>query len=209
MAAVLKGQAGERLVASYEPERIPFARLLVNTTDRVFSAAATSSPWIRLIRSVVVPVVFTMIAWLPLVRRALFGLISQTRINYHDSPISRGAVGSVRAGDRLPWVEWSEDRNKDGSNYDSLRILSPQIQVYGAVPPEVELWASQHPEIPLTRLPWTPEAARAGFQSGACYFLRPDGYVAYASANFNKEEFLSFLRDAWGWRSVGANPAGE
>ncbi len=209
LAAVVKGEAGERLLASYEPERMPFARLLVNTTDRVFSTVATSSPWVRMLRSVVVPAVFTMIAWLPQVRRALFGLISQTRINYHDSPISRGAAGGVRAGDRLPWVKWGEGVNKDGSNYDSLRKLSPQIQVYGAVSPEVELWASQHAEIPLTRLPWTSEAARAGFQSGACYFLRPDGYVAYASANFNKEEFLAFLRDAWSWGGARATRTGE
>jgi hypothetical protein len=209
LAAVLRGEADERLLASYEPERIPFARLLVNTTDRVFSTVATSSLWVRVLRSVVVPAVFTMIAWLPTVRRALFGLISQTRINYHDSPISQGAAGGVRAGDRLPWVKWSGDGNKDGSNYDSLRILSPQIQVYGAVSPEVVAWASQHAEFPLTRLPWTAEAARAGLQSGACYFLRPDGYVAYASTHFNRKEFLAFLRDAWGWRGARANRTGE
>lgn len=209
LAAVVKGEFDERLLASYEPERMPFAHLLVNTTDRVFATATTSSRWVRLLRSVVVPAMFTMIAWLPQVRRALFGLISQTRINYHESPISRGAAGGVRAGDRLPWVKWSEDGNKKCCNYDSLRILSPQIQVYGAVTPEVDAWASQHPQFPLTRLPWTSEAARAGFQSGACYFLRPDGYVAYASAHFNKEEFLAFLRDAWGWRGIGAHPAGE
>ncbi len=38
LAAVVKGEAGEQLLASYEPERMPFAHLLVNTTDRVFSA---------------------------------------------------------------------------------------------------------------------------------------------------------------------------
>lgn len=199
LAAVVKGEADERLLASYEPERMPFAHLLVNTTDRVFAAATTSSPWVRLLRSVIVPAMFTMVWWLPQVRRALFGLVSQTRINYHDSPISRGAAGRVQAGDRLPWVKWNKHANKDGSNYASLRTLSPQIQVYGIVSPELEVWASQHPEFPLTRLPWTPEAARAGFQSGAFYFLRPDGYVAYASAHFNKEEFQSFLHDAWGY----------
>ena len=122
-----EGEADERLLASYEPERMPFAHLLVNTTDRVFSAVATSSPWVRLLRSVVVPAVFTMIAWLPQGRRSLFGLISQTRINYHDGPISRGMAGGVQAGDRLPWVQWSVDGNKQGSNYDSLSLLSPQI----------------------------------------------------------------------------------
>ena len=209
LAAVLAGEADERLLASYEPERMPFAHLLVNTTDRVFSTVETPTPWGRMLRSVVAPVALTMIAWLPQVRHALFGLISQTRINYHDSPMSWGTAGSVRAGDRLPWVKWREDKDKHSSNYDSLRILSPQIQVYGVVPPEVERWASQHPQFPLTRLPWTPEAARAGFQSGACYLLRPDGYVAYASTRFNKEEFQAYLRDAWGWRSIGVKQAGE
>lgn len=205
LAAVVKGEVGEQLLASYEPERMPFAHLLVNTTDRVFSAVTSPSPWVRLLRSVVVPAVFTIISWLPLGRRMLFGTISQTRVNYHDSPISRGAAGGVRAGDRLPWVKWREG----GSNFDSLRNLKPQIQIYGFVSPEVEAFARQHPEFLLARLPWTAEAAHAGFQSGACYLLRPDGYVAYAVTHFTEEELLAFLRDAWGWRGVGANQAGE
>jgi len=40
---------------------------------------------------------------------------------------------------------------------------------------------------------------------GACYLLRPDGYVAYAASRFSSEELLAFLRDAWGWREVGVN----
>jgi 2-polyprenyl-6-methoxyphenol hydroxylase-like FAD-dependent oxidoreductase len=199
LAAVLKDEADERLLTSYEPERIPFAHLLVNTTDRVFSAATSSSPLVRLLRSIAVPTMFTTVAWLPQVRRTFFGLISQTRVNYHNSALSLGSAGGVRAGDRLPWVKWRDG----GSNYDSLRMLKPQIQVYGVVSPEVEAFTKQHPEFPLTRLPWTPEVARAGFQSGACYFLRPDGHVAYASTHFNEEEFLAFLRDAWGRCEVG------
>src|SRR5207249_3346571 len=76
----------------------------------------------------------TTVTWLPQVRRALVGLSSQARISYHASPISRGTAGGVQAGDRLPWVKWREG----GTNYESLRLLKPQIQIYGAVPPEVE-----------------------------------------------------------------------
>ncbi len=32
----------------------------------------------------------------------------------------------------------------------------------------------------LMRFSFTLEAAHAGLQASACYFLRPDGYVAYA-----------------------------
>jgi hypothetical protein len=79
------------------------------------------------------------------------------------------------------------------------------LQVYGALSPEVEAFARQHPEFPLTRFSFTPEAARAGLQAGACYLLRPDGYVASAASRFSSEELLAFLRDALGWREVGAN----
>jgi 2-polyprenyl-6-methoxyphenol hydroxylase-like FAD-dependent oxidoreductase len=209
LAAVLRGEANEQLLASYEPERMPFARLLVNTTDRAFSAVASPSRWVRLLRSGVAPATLTLGARLPQVRRALFGLVSQTRINYYDSPLSRGAAGGVRAGDRLPWVRWRAGVNQDGSNYDALRLLTPHLQVYGPVAPAVEQWASQHPEWPLAPMPWAPEAARAGFRPGACYVVRPDGYVAYASPHFDGAELQTYLRDIWGWGGAGTNRAGR
>ena len=39
LAAVVAGRAGDKLLDSYEAERIGFARKLVATTDRVFSFA--------------------------------------------------------------------------------------------------------------------------------------------------------------------------
>jgi hypothetical protein len=194
LAAVLKGEADERLLASYEPERMAFARQLVATTDRVFTVATSPKTTTRVLRSMIAPLVISLLSRIPQMRRLLFTLISQIRVNYRHSPLSRGTAGHVRGGDRLPWVKWSDG----GSNYDALRTLRPHLQVYGAVPPEVEAFAGQHPEFLLTRLPWTPAAARAGLQAGACYLLRPDGYVAYATPHFNEKEFLAFLQDAWG-----------
>jgi 2-polyprenyl-6-methoxyphenol hydroxylase-like FAD-dependent oxidoreductase len=37
LAYVLQGRADPSLLDSYEPERIPFARSLVSTTDRAFT----------------------------------------------------------------------------------------------------------------------------------------------------------------------------
>jgi hypothetical protein len=196
LAAVLNGEADERLLASYEPERIAFARLLVRTTDRIFTLMTNRSRGVQLVRNLVLLALFKVFSWFSSVPRAFFGLISQTRIHYHDSPISRGKAGKVRGGDRLPWIPWKEG----GSNYDALKSLRPQFQVYGTASPEIEAFARQHPAFPLTCFPFTPQVERAGFQSGACYFLRPDGYVASASPQFNQQAFQTFLRDGWGWQ---------
>ena len=45
LAAVLHGQAEASLLDSYEPERIAFARRLVATTDRAFTAVTSSGRW--------------------------------------------------------------------------------------------------------------------------------------------------------------------
>lgn len=101
LAAVLKGEADERLLASYEPERMAFARQLVATTDRVFTVVTSPKPAARAFRSVIAPPLLTMLSQFPQMRRLLFGLISQIRVNYREMPISRGAAGRVHAGASL------------------------------------------------------------------------------------------------------------
>jgi 2-polyprenyl-6-methoxyphenol hydroxylase-like FAD-dependent oxidoreductase len=56
LAAVLRGRAPPKLLDSYEPERIAFARRLVNTTDRVFTLATAEGRIADLIRTRIVPV---------------------------------------------------------------------------------------------------------------------------------------------------------
>src|SRR5207244_9004363 len=55
LAAVLQQRADASLLDSYEPERIAFARRLVATTDRAFTAVTSSGPIARRMRMNVVP----------------------------------------------------------------------------------------------------------------------------------------------------------
>src|SRR6185312_1631975 len=57
LAAVLGGRADPVLLDSYEAERIPFARSLVRTTDRIFEGVVGRGPFSRLVRSVFFPIV--------------------------------------------------------------------------------------------------------------------------------------------------------
>src|SRR5207245_2660001 len=57
LAMVLADRAPDTLLDTYEPERIAFARRLVNTTDRVFTLATAEGRLADIIRTRIVPVV--------------------------------------------------------------------------------------------------------------------------------------------------------
>lgn len=196
LAWVVQGQADARLLDSYAAEREPFARTLVATTDRAFTAVSSSAASARFIRMQVIPRVFPLLARQAWVRRAIFRFGSQTRVNYRGGPLSVGEVGPIQAGDRLAWVRFSDGT----SNYDPLRSLGPQLHVHGPVEPALQAWADKPPAVPVIAFPWTPEARAAGYQEGAVYLVRPDGYVGYAAARFEAGALSRYLGDQWGMR---------
>jgi 2-polyprenyl-6-methoxyphenol hydroxylase-like FAD-dependent oxidoreductase len=57
LAWVLQDRADESILESYEPERIAFARRLVETTDQAFTAVTSSKPIARFLRLAVVPAI--------------------------------------------------------------------------------------------------------------------------------------------------------
>src|SRR5262249_10674469 len=127
LAAVLHGGAGESLLATYEPERIGFSRRLVATTDRAVTVVTKQGALARWVRTRLVPLVAPWLFRLASVRRFLFRTVSQIGVNYRHSPLSVGAAGAVRGGDRLPWVE--TEPGKD--NFAPLASLTWQVHVYG------------------------------------------------------------------------------
>jgi 2-polyprenyl-6-methoxyphenol hydroxylase-like FAD-dependent oxidoreductase len=188
LADVLNGGAADRLLETYEPERIGFARRLVATTDRVFSLVTDQGPIAWRVRTRLVPPVAHLLFRLTAVRRFLFRTVSQTGVNYHESPLSEGAAGPVRGGDRLPWVETGP--NED--NFAPLTALAWQAHVYGEPRPGVaeacaELGLSLH------RFAWRPEMRRSGLTRGALYLVRPDGYVALADPGGDPERLSRYF----------------
>ena len=103
LAAVIAGRAPDKLLDSYEAERIGFARRLVATTDRVFSFATSDGRLADFLRTRVAPLLIPRaIAFQP-VREFMFRTVSQIMLNYRNGSLSRGAAGQVHGGDRLPW----------------------------------------------------------------------------------------------------------
>jgi 2-polyprenyl-6-methoxyphenol hydroxylase-like FAD-dependent oxidoreductase len=174
LAAVTAGRAPDALLASYEAERIGFARRLVATTDRVFSFATAEGRIADILRTRVAPVVFPLAVSFEAVREFLFRTVSQIMLNYRQSPLSRGSAGHVHAGDRLPWVA------ADGTdNFAPLASMDWQVHVYGSADAELSAFCARQ-NLLLCVFAWRSEHGAAGLARDALYLLRPDTYVALA-----------------------------
>ena len=192
LASVLKEPSSESLLDSYEPERIAFARRLVATTDRAFTAVISSGAWARFVRTKVLPALAPVAFRVPLVRRFAFRTVSQIAVNYRGSPLSAGAAGSVHGGDRLPWVRVGQDA--DESNFAHLRSLDWQIHIYGNAAPNIHAFSARQ-KIPLHVFAWSSAMNAAGLRRDAVYLVRPDGYVGLASTDAGDAAIAHYLTE--------------
>ena len=172
LAAVIRTHAPESLLESYELERLSFARKLVSTTDRMFSLMTKEGSVATQFKMHVLPLFASLIYSFGSTRSALFRIISQTMLEYHHSPLSKGDAGKIRGGDRLPWLA-----PEGYDNYVPLREMTWQIHILGTATKELVDWCEAH-AIPLHNMAWKQEYADKGFAENAVYLIRPDTWIA-------------------------------
>jgi len=190
LAAVLRGRADAALLDTYEPERIAFARRLVDTTDKVFTGVISPKAFDVWARLNLVPFLLPRLLKIAPVGKFLFRTISQVVVSYRDSSLSEGRAGAVHGGDRLPWVK--PERNASEDNFTPLASLDWQGHVYGEATPEIRAVCDER-KLPLHVFTWRPEMRRAGFQRNAVYLLRPDGHVGLANPEGRAMAIASYL----------------
>jgi 2-polyprenyl-6-methoxyphenol hydroxylase-like FAD-dependent oxidoreductase len=183
LAHVVRGRAPDSLIDSYEAERKAFALKLVETTDRVFAFVTADGGFADFVRTRIAPLFASAAYGIEPVREFMFRVLSQTGIEYHDSPLSAGHAGHVRGGDRLPWTG-----HGGPDNYAWLSDIAWQVHVYGTVQPGLESWCARR-GIGLHRYDWCDACQAAGFARDAAYLVRPDGYVALADRAAQPERF--------------------
>jgi hypothetical protein len=151
----LRGRGNERLLDSYDAERLPAIDRVIATTDLLTRAMGTSSRWAQAVRDVAIPIA----SRLPPIRRAFVQRLSELDIAYAGSPIIAGSGKryldeSMRGGgigSRFLVIVGDRERPSGG---EAARELCEELG-----------------DIVEVRL-----SPRAGVS-----LVRPDGYLAYAS----------------------------
>ncbi|SEG47454.1 FAD-dependent monooxygenase [Paenibacillus sp. UNC499MF] len=171
LAAVIQKRAAPSLLDTYEAERLPFAKLLVDTTDRAFKAVISTSRISRLVKKHLFPYAGPFLFRRPAIRRRLYSLISQIRITYRGGELAAGEAGTLQGGDRLPYAE---------VNFSPLRSMDWQLHVYGRAGRPLRD-AGKELRLPLHEFPWNRETEKAGFTEDALYLVRPDGHIGFVN----------------------------
>jgi 2-polyprenyl-6-methoxyphenol hydroxylase-like FAD-dependent oxidoreductase len=106
LAMVLKHSAQVSLLDTYNEERLPNAKRLTQTTDRMFNLAAGTDWFVSLIRNTIFPPMARYILSIDSIRKRFFIMASQIGISYRDNSLSshdEDGDFEVKAGDRMPY----------------------------------------------------------------------------------------------------------
>lgn len=188
LSAVLKGKANSQLLDTYETERMAFAHSLEATTESFFKLLISKRLLHPFVLKYILPIAVLPILKSTFLKRTVYSLLSQTKIHYRKSILSSGHSGSIRGGDRLPWINIDE-----GDNYQYLTSVDWQLHIYGQATSEVRKCAELL-SIPLHEFTWTKQMDSAGIKQNALFLIRPDGYIALASRHQDAQKIIHFVR---------------
>jgi len=197
MALVLRGQANEKLLETYNEERLENAKHLLKTTDRLFEFAAGTDWLLAFLRTDVLPPVAKYIFSFDPVKKFFFSLISQIGINYRHSSLSLHAGDEnfeVKAGDRMPYF-----LTGGKSIYDKLHqpifhwlVFSDGESTGQELKTELE---KEYAElIDVNIIPLSPQVAQVfGADKSFSLLLRPDNHIGFISLETSPNELRAYL----------------
>ena len=196
LASVVKGDAHELLLDSYEAERMPFARAILGGSDRGFSLVGdTTNPLSQRLKVFVAPPLFRIVSRVPFLRRWGFWFVSQLWTEYRESPVvaQHGPVKKgPKAGDRAPYGFFEAGADSGRSVFEVLRGTDHHLLIFEGEKPDPNRLNVAREEIEglldryevTVSLHQVPTGNRKlhksyGAKTSSLYLVRPDGHVAY------------------------------
>lgn len=206
LALVVKGRADPSLLSSYEAERMPVARKLLDTTDRAFRLVVSDNPLAGLMRTKVLAGVAAFLMTRKRMRQTAFRVVSQTGITYRRSPLSRTADpmpdAAPRAGDRFPWMTLQlRPDGPDEDLFDALDDLHFHLMLFGQAAP-AGLLGEFGKLVRLHVIPEHPSNDRQlldrSIPKPSFYLLRPDGHIGLAGTRTEPADIAEYLSETLG-----------
>jgi 2-polyprenyl-6-methoxyphenol hydroxylase-like FAD-dependent oxidoreductase len=191
LALVVKGEAAESLLDTYNEERLANAKRLLDSTDRMFELAAGSSWLMSFLRTTIFPPIAGFMASLETVSKRVFPLISQIGINYRDDFLSEHTddeFEDVRAGDRLPYFL------VDGASiFEKLKAPKFHLLLFSKTEPGEcqdfgDLVDCHHISIDER------VSEIFGTENDFGLLLRPDNHIAFIASAMTPEQVADYFR---------------
>jgi len=203
LALVVQGRADTALLDSYEEERIPVARRLLNTTDRAFRLVVSDNWLAGFLRMQILARIAAFAMSRERIQKAAFRVVSQIGIHYRGSSLSKSVEvpprGAPQAGDRFPWLQLKFSENGPVEDlFEKLDDTRLNLVVIGqpSVPQESFclgnlLHAHVIPIDPVNDA----ELARAHLPHPSFYLVRPDGHVGLCGGRLEGDAVKRYLTE--------------
>jgi 2-polyprenyl-6-methoxyphenol hydroxylase-like FAD-dependent oxidoreductase len=189
LALVLRGEAGPRILDTYNEERVENAERLLETTDRFFDLLVNPDWLLSFVRRQIFPRVAKFMIGLDSVNQFIFPLISQTGITYrgHSLGVDTGDDFEVKAGDRMPYVLI------DGKGvYDWLHAPKFHLLTFSNEAVQTESESSvEHLVFPLNEQ----VAEIFGSDKSFSVLLRPDNYIGFVTSGEPLSELRAYFNN--------------
>ena len=198
LAMVLKGFANDKLLETYHTERYPFAKWLLNFTDRAFGFMTSDHFLIDFFRKYFASQLIKLALGNKKLRTGIFRTLSQIWYSYIESPLSlnlsRQAL-KFKAGERLPYIKININ-NKEQSIYCLLTAAKFHLLVIGKnnLPPELMGAMTQFEKIiNIIFLPSEKRWKKLGAEKELYILVRPDNYIGLLSDKISEEILKTYF----------------
>ncbi|MGI4749429.1 MAG: FAD-dependent oxidoreductase [Janthinobacterium lividum] len=213
LAGVINQNYQFKILESYAVERMPVARKLLQTTDRLFNFINSQNLLNRFFRNQILPAVIRLFWKQENLREFGFETISEIGISYRDSTINfnLSKAKNIKAGDRLPYIKVFDQKkqqqtdlhawcSKPGFTFIALGKLS-EHDLFG-----LARWISiNYPQLNFFYLPFSAKN-KAVFDcfemkegERKAVIVRPDMYIGYLNDAIHVDFISDYLEKIAGY----------
>ena len=194
MAFVLKGIAKEKLLDTYNEERLPFAQSLIKFTDKGFIVLASGHWFVSNFRTYIFLPILGKLMHFDAVKLILFKRLSQLFYSYKKYSLSKSNTRQslkFKEGDRLPYIEPAFFNNFREPIFH-LIILSKNPKTAQ----EISIIKDGFPfEIKIIESDISEKWTILGVNNPLYILVRPDHYIALLSDTIDKNHIANHFKD--------------